>query len=46
MTMDCSLDREARLSVRGDVERIEDQLTEERLTRGSVAISPAAVASS
>lgn len=38
MTKDHSLDREARLSVRGDVERIEDELTEVRLKQGSVAI--------
>jgi len=38
MTKDPSLDREARLSVRGDVERIEEELGEVRLKRGAVAI--------
>jgi hypothetical protein len=38
MSKDQSVDREVRLSLRGDVERIEAELTEERLTAGSVAI--------
>jgi peptide chain release factor subunit 1 len=38
MTKDHSLDREARLSVRGDLERIEGELTSERPQRGAVAI--------
>jgi Bacterial archaeo-eukaryotic release factor family 10 len=38
MTKDHALDREVRLSVRGDVERIEVSLTAERPRQGSVAI--------
>lgn len=38
MAKDASLDRAARLSVRGDIERIEDELSAERPRRGSVAI--------
>ncbi len=38
MTKDHSLDREVRLSVRGDLERIENGLTEDRLKPGAVAI--------
>jgi hypothetical protein len=38
MTKDHSIDREVRLSVRADVERIEAALTEERRKSGSVAI--------
>jgi peptide chain release factor subunit 1 len=38
MTEDHSLDREARLSVRGDIERIEGELAQERLKPGAVAI--------
>src|SRR5215207_8777768 len=38
MAKDNSLDREARLSVRGDIERIELQLTEERPKPGAIAI--------
>jgi peptide subunit release factor 1 (eRF1) len=38
MTKDHSLDRDARLSLRGDIERIETVLTEERLRPGAVAI--------
>jgi hypothetical protein len=38
LTKDESLDREARLSVRGDIERIESAMTEERVRSGAVAI--------
>jgi peptide chain release factor subunit 1 len=38
MTKDDSLDREARLSLRGDLERIEAELSQERTKPGAVAI--------
>jgi Bacterial archaeo-eukaryotic release factor family 10 len=38
MAKDHSLDREVRLSVRGDVERIETELTQERPKPGAVAV--------